>query len=132
MSLADLVAVKEVVETTGGTFEVQGLTLKALAGLLKDHSEELASLFDGELDFAVLLKECPELVSKCIAYAAGESEQIEKVRCLPFGVQLVAMKKVWDLTAVDTDELGKMVRQLMDGLESLSEKPEIQKLSKTG
>jgi len=130
MSLADLVVIKEKVETPGGNFEVQGLTLEALAGLLKEHATELSKLFDGELDFAILLKESPELVSKLIAYAAGEPEQLENVKSLPFGVQLIAMKKVWDLTAVDIDELGNLFRNLMEGMETLAEIPKPTKKKK--
>jgi len=123
MSLADLVAIRDTVETPGGNFEVQGLTLEALAGLMGEHSEELSSLFDGKLDFAVLIKESPALVSKLIAYAAGEPKEIDKVRALPFGMQLIAMKKIWDLTAVDIDELGNLFRNLMDGMENLTKIP---------
>jgi len=119
MSLADLVAIKEKIESPHGDFEVQGLTLEALAGLLKEHTKEIASLFDGKLDFTELLKESPVLVAKLIAYSAGEPEHIDNVKSLPFGVQLIALQKIWELTAVDTAELGNMIRSLTEGMENL-------------
>jgi len=119
MSLADLVAIKEKIESPHGDFEIQGLTLEALAGLMKEHTSELSSMFDGKLDFTELLKESPDLVAKLIAYSAGEPEHVANVKLLPFGVQLIALQRIWKLTAVDTEELGNMLRSLTKGMENL-------------
>ncbi len=119
MSLANLVAITEKIESPHGDFEVRGLTLQALAGLLKDHAEELSKLFDGEIDFQAVVREFPDLVAMLIAQAAGEPEYVDNVKELPFGVQLNAIEKIWNLTAVDVEELGNLIRSLTKGMENL-------------
>lgn len=117
--LAGLVPVTGKIVSPHGDFEVQGLSLEGLAGLLTDYAEDMKSLFEGDLDFHKLLVESPDLAAKIIALAAGEPEYEDNVKALPFGVQIIALKKIWDLTAVDIEELGKLLRSLTAGMESL-------------
>ena len=67
MSLKDLVIEKRTVATDGGSFEVQGLSIEALASLLDQHKEELSALFSESVKFDVLVRDFPVFVAKLIA-----------------------------------------------------------------
>lgn len=130
MGLRDIAPVREQVEVPGGAFEVGGLSLEDLARLMKDHVEELKLLVEGNVDFVALLKDSPDFVAAVIACAAGEPDATDNAKALPAGAQLIAVQKIWDLTAVDSAQLGKMLRGLLSGLGSLNSSLESRSVKK--
>ena len=116
MSLKDLVIEKRTVATDGGSFEVQGLSIEALASLLDQHKEELSALFSESVKFDVLVRDFPVFVAKLIAVAAGEPKEINQVRSLPAGVQLDALMAIWDMTGIDVGQVGNLLGGALENL----------------
>lgn len=114
--LKDIVVQKKTVEVPGQTasFDVQGLSLETITSLLESYSPELTAIFNGEADPTTLVTKSPLFVASLVALAADEPDAIDTVRKLPFGVQLIALEAVWDLTLPDPDSLGKLVDRVIE------------------
>ncbi len=123
MSLKDIVDLKTKVEVSEDvSFDVRGLSTEDLAILSGAYDKYLDSMFKGELDFGKLIKEAPSFVAKVLALATDEPESVEYASKLPFGIQVKALKSVYDLTFPDEDFLGELVNQLTEVLQNLQAK----------
>jgi hypothetical protein len=118
--LKDIVAPKRTVTFGDSTFEVRGLCLEDLAALLENYKTELASLFDGDVNFEVLIHQSPKFVAELIALAADEADQVDVVRKLPLGVQLESLVAAWELTGVEPEMVGNLIRRLTAGMERMN------------
>ena len=111
MSLKELTIPSAPVQTPGGEFSVRGLSLDDLTYILQRHAVEVSQIVStieakkGEIgndllsEMAVgLIQSAPDVAAEVIAVAAGELDQVTKVRMLPFPVQLDAMEKIGNLT----------------------------------
>ncbi|MGW8177524.1 MAG: phage pre-tape measure protein [bacterium] len=123
MSLKDIVHSSTRVEFPGGDFEVFGLTLEDISSLIADHQEAMIELFGGkEPKWAEVLTKFPDFAAAMIALAANEPEEQDSVRRLPVGVQLVALEAVWKETAIDMDTVGKLLSNIIKGLDNLNKR----------
>ncbi len=112
MSLSNFSVATKEIKSDEGSFKVKGITLGALAELLTNYKEELETLFSGTADIPNLIVKAPDFCAELIAHAAGEPDEIEKVKDLPLGLQLTAIGSIWELTAVDVPELGKLLKKI--------------------
>ena len=117
MSLANLIEDKYDLTTSAGVVTLYGLSIEGLSVLLKDNKEELSALFEGTADIDDFLAKAPDFVAKMIAMGCREPDMVAVAKNLPMGVQLRAIEKIWELTAVSAEDLGKMVRSLVGGLQ---------------
>ena len=121
MSLKDIVPHQTIVKAGGKTFKVKGLSLVDLSRLIADHQEAMIELFGGKTPkWDKILLEFPEFAAKIVALAAGEEDQEKVVMALPVGVQLTALEAVWRETALDVDTVGKLLSNVIKGLEKLN------------
>lgn len=99
------------VEFSGGKFTVRGLSLDDIAYLVGRYKDVFGQLFDqfqaqGELDstdsvlafVGPLIQTAPALASEVIACGAGDANDWEVARGLPFPVQVEALEHVINLT----------------------------------
>lgn len=114
--LKDIVIPKKEIEVRGGSFEVRGLTLTDLSGMIERYEREINELFQGTRTFSSLIDEVPDLAAEMIARAAGEPDQTPTTRELPLGAQLSALEALWDLTVPDEKSLGKVLARLREVL----------------
>lgn len=121
MPLSTIVPPIAVIEYENDSFEVRGLSLSDITRLVKPFQEDFEKLFEGQMDLESLLTDSPELAAHIIAFAAGEPDQVDTVKSLPFGLQLIALEKVWDMTAVDAETVGKVLSNLVSGVNRLAE-----------
>jgi len=117
MSLRDLVLLDaKVALPGGGLLTVHGLTLNEVAVLMKDHLDVLDLLFTGAVSLTDLLADFPEFCAKIISMGhsgvAEYEEDMDTARKLPFGVQLLAMEAIWDLSVPSGEVLGKLLGRL--------------------
>lgn len=106
----------EVVETIpigkDNSFDVRGLTLEDLGSLIKDYKTPLGEMMENKINVNTIADTYPEFMAKVIAIAAGEPDEWEKVKGLPFSIQLFAFENVWDLTIPDYKALGKLIERI--------------------
>ncbi len=108
--LKDLVIASKTVHIDADqSFEVTGLTLTDLGLLINEYKTPIEALMESRLDLSEIANEFPEFMAKAIAFAAGEPNEWEQVKKLPFALQLKAFEDCWDLTIPDYDALGKLV-----------------------
>ena len=118
MALKDLTVLRETIQVSKtDSFTVRGLSLHDLAALLKHDYDAVASLFTGAMSLDEALKTTPKLIHLMIAHCADEPEEVDKVATLPIGVQIDALVKLWELSTLDPDEVGNVVRGLIGGVQ---------------
>ena len=118
MALKDLTVLRETIQVSKtDSFTVRGLSLHDLAALLEHDYDTVASLFTGAMSLDAALKTTPKLIHLMIAHCADEPEEVEKVAMLPIGVQIEALVKLWELSTLDPDEVGNVVRGLIGGVQ---------------
>ena len=111
MSLKDLTIPSVPVQTPGGEFSVRGLSLDDLTYILQRHAVEVSHVISaieakkGDVDHDLisemavgLIEAAPGVAAEIVAVAAGELDQIDTVRRLPFPVLLDAVEKIGNLT----------------------------------
>jgi hypothetical protein len=94
------------------SFEVRGLTLTDLGLLITEYKEPIEALMESKLDMVGIADQFPEFMAKAVAYAAGEPDEYDNVKKLPFTLQLQAFEICWDLTIPDYAALGKLVERI--------------------
>ena len=112
---------KSDVEVGDCSYAVAGLSLTALSTIVKDHLgvlKELVSEHKGggtaSIDYTSIVTTAPAMVSKLIATSLGYPEEHITVRdTWPAGLQVIIFAKVVEATAVDLDQLGKLVGSLL-------------------
>lgn len=119
MSLADLFDDSALVEAPNGkTITVRPLSLEGVAVLLKNYGAEVESLFSGKKTTKEILMTAPGFAAAMIAAGTGDSspEMIEVAKKMPIGLQIKLLDKIWDLSCVDAEEMGKFISRLLDAL----------------
>jgi hypothetical protein len=138
MGLRDLKHPTAQVETPGGSFVVRGLSLEDLTILMKDHTEEVGTLFNQFRDWSLtpdtqekvpvhqflvrIVSQTPALISRVIARAADEddAEGIRSAAKLVPEDQSQALEKIGGLTFRSEAELEKMLKLAIRSLDQLT------------
>ena len=126
MGLKDLTIPSAPVQTPGGEFSVRGLSLEDLTYILQRHAVEVSQVIatieakKGEIgndlisEMAVgLIESAPGVAAEVIAVAAGEHDEVSKVRRLPFPVQMDALEKIGNLTFEVYGGVGKTLEAVI-------------------
>lgn len=116
------------VSTGAGEFEVTGLTLPQITELINRHRMEFARLLvlgsNDEPNYSELVDLAPLMVADVVAMAAGvsmnDTEEMDAIKRLPAGVQLIALEKIWTLTVVDPKNFKALLQKVTGGLNSLA------------
>ena len=121
MSLDDLVTNNTATVKVGDKEqEVHGLTLEDLAHLIQGYQLEIEKLVnDKDTSMKTMLSESPTFCAALIAYACNEPDNLTAAAALPAGIQIKMLEAIWILTAIDIDELGKMIVRLLEGVNTL-------------
>jgi hypothetical protein len=132
--LKDYVAVKRKVAFKGGEFEVRGVSIPDVAGLVVNHrdavdriafflrNKEDLNLDDVTATIEVLvdvIKESPFLAAELICSCADEPDAYVIAYQLPLTVQIEALRVIGELTFSDAEALKKLtadVRRLLAGM----------------
>jgi len=118
--LSGLVSKEVVIVVNDHEFSVRGLTVCGLAKIASTFKSELVGLFEGTSDLDQMLIGSPLFVATVISHASGEPDQVDKAKELPAGVQLMALKEIWDLTVGEPEELGKLVRMVKSAMDKMA------------
>lgn len=143
MGLADYKPPTRVIEVSGGSFQVKGLSLTEFSVMVQHHLPDLEAIFDlgmsvadGKADLdesdvtklaVAFAKEAPGFVANLIALASGEADDertIEAARALPFPTQVKALVEIANLTFAEVGGIKKGMESVV-GL--LKTKPEVVK-----
>lgn len=116
MSIVDLIDDGVEIPVGKGFVKARGLTVEDIGTLAKENLAQLAPMFEGKIDFQKLITEFPEFVAKVIAAGIGEPENSKVVKKLPAGVQYRLLQSIWEQTGVTAEDVGKLMRGLVDGL----------------
>lgn len=129
MSLKDLILENEAevveVEVKGKKVEVKvkALNISNIAKLFKTHAEEMGELLEGKGDLIdSLMKKGPEFIASVIAEGIEEDLSPEEVMKLPFPVQCKIAEKIWDMSVIDGEYLGKLMGRIVNGLSQAASK----------
>lgn len=127
MSLQDFVINREDVAFRGGTISVRGLALNDITSLMRNHIDEVSTLFrlyDKEetretamaqsAQFAItIIQQTPELVARLIVMASDSApEDIAKAERLSLSTQVELLRNIIELTF---EEAGG-AKKFIDGL----------------
>lgn len=101
------------------------LELNEIVTLLIRYQDEFVALYvqsqKGGTDYASFLTLAPQMCADAISMSAGEPDECDSYRKLPFSVQLIALEKLWTISVPDPKSLGETLRKLMNELKRLSE-----------
>lgn len=129
MSLKDLILENEaeVVEIKVGNkieeVKVKALNIGNIAKLFKSHAEEMGELLEGKGDLIdSLMKKGPEFIASVITEGIEEDLTPEEVMKLPFPVQCKLAEKIWDMSIIDGEYLGKLMARIVSGLSTAAQK----------
>ena len=96
----------------GDKGEVRGLSLTDIGRLMKNHTKEVSQLFEGRIKIEEVATMWPIFAARIIAMAMDEPDAWEDARKLNATTQIDALMKIWDLTIIDEDILGKAYSRL--------------------
>jgi len=141
VKLSDLTPISAEVEVGDGVgIRLYPLTMLNLTELFLEAQDELVSLYaqsqQPEPDFTTAIVTAPRLVAKIIAVSARSPESIDVVQGLPAANQLIAISKVWEISAPDPKKLVEAVLSITNqivtatGLQLPEQKPLEQKIEK--
>lgn len=123
MSLKDLILENEAEVVEIGVkgkkedIKVKALNIGNIAKLFKSHAEEMGELLEGKGDLIdSLMKKGPEFIASVIAEGIEEDLTPEEVMKLPFPVQCKIAEKIWDMSIIDGEYLGKLMGRIVSGL----------------
>jgi hypothetical protein len=132
--LKDFIAVRRVVVFNGGEFELRGVSLPDVAGLIVTHREavdriamivrtreqydldDTATMIEVVVD---VIKESPFLAADLICSCADEPDAFASAFRLPLTVQIEALRVIAELTFADAEALKKLLadaRTLLTGM----------------
>lgn len=117
VKISDLIPQSEHVETGRGQLEIRHLTLPEVVNVLVNHKEVVltmvaSSLTSGVPDFPTLLRTAPDVAAIIIAHAADAPEEVEDVKRLPPGTQIIALNKIWKMSIPDPKALAAALQAL--------------------
>lgn len=133
MSLASYEPLIQKIEFKNGEFSVRGLSAEDITALIQAHFTDIDQIFDtwtkhtqnvfttdALQDFSMkIVRDVPILSAKIIAMAAGEIDMVDKVRMLPFPIQLEAFLTILQLTFEEVGGVGKFFERLGPTLRKL-------------
>lgn len=129
MSLKDLILENETevveikVRDKKEDVKVKALNIGNIAKLFKAHAEEMGELLEGKGDLIdSLMKKGPEFIASVIAEGIEEDLSPEMVMKLPFPVQCKIAEKIWDMSIIDGEYLGKLTARIVSGLSVAAQK----------
>lgn len=137
MSLADFTVHRDQVAFQGGTLSVRGLSLNDITFLVRDHLDELNTLFAmyekeetretaaaQSVQFAIrIIKETPRLVAQLIVLASDSpQDQLAKAETLPLPVQVEMMRKIIEMTFEEAGGAKKFLDSLVTMVTALRPK----------
>lgn len=96
----------------GDKGEVRGLSLTDIGQLMKHHLKEVSQLFEGRIKIEEVATQWPVFAARIIAIAMDDPDAWEKAAKLNATTQIDALMKIWDLTIIDEDILGKAYSRL--------------------
>jgi hypothetical protein len=119
------------IEVDGDTFAVRALTLNDVMALSTTYGPALAGLYQkiikgavediGSMELAMigetLVKASPDLAVAIIAHGAGEPNEIENARSLPFPVQLEALQAIFEFTFASEADVKKVLEIVTAAME---------------
>lgn len=135
MSLANLVSRGEEVTLPGANKDkvtVYPLTIEAVGLLLKDYSESMTGLMGGKMSPVDVIREAPKLAAAVIAHGTHNPTETEYAGKLPLGIQVTLVSKIWELSGVTAEDVGKTVSHLLTGLLEAAKNLNLQELRKAG
>lgn len=91
---------------------VRGLSLTDIGQLMKDHLKEVSQLFEGRIKIEEVATQWPIFAARIIALAMDEPQAWKQAQKLNATTQIDALMKIWDLTIIDEDILGKAYSRL--------------------
>ncbi len=112
--------------------KVRGLSLEDIGILMKDHAAEISKLFEGQVNIQEIATTWPVVTAKMIAIAMDEPDDWEHAKKLALTTQLDALMKIWDLTVVDEEVLGKIQGRLVIWLNQRAAQVSDESKSQTG
>lgn len=120
-SLKDLVEYQKDLLLPGGKIlTVSGLTLETVGSLVNDYKEEFDMLLQQQkFNAEELLSKYAVFCATLIAYSTGNPSEVNYAKKLPVGIQIKALEAIWDLSAVDTEQVGKLAVRLLAGVKEL-------------
>lgn len=92
--------------------KVRGLSLTDIGNLMADHIKEVSQLFEGQIKIEEVATRWPLFTAKIIAIAMDEPDDWEFAQKLNATSQLDALMKIWDLTILDEEILGKVLSRV--------------------
>lgn len=131
MGLCNLVVDTKEIQVGGSEFTVRGLSLHEVAAVIKDLWDHLPGLggLSGEEVILEVVHRFPATAAKLICLAADEPDMQDVAMKLPAGIQIQALKAIWDLSGMEGEEMGELlgalVTRLLSAETSLSEEPEL-------
>lgn len=121
MALKDLIPQPVTIKAGSGTLTINPLTLKDIIQLSQTYYPELSGLMEGGVaNIASLILKSPIFAATIIAYACGEPDNFSDAAKLPFSVQLIALKTIWEASMVDEEQVGKFLVGLSGGLQRMN------------
>ena len=115
MALKDFVPPSKAIKAGDTEFSVRGLSMQDIVYLIDSHREEMELLFSGRAHLPSLIHENQDFVGHAIAYAADEPDEIEQAKKLPLGIQVEAFLAIWEMSQIDTEELGNVLSGFVTG-----------------
>ncbi len=120
--LKDIVIAHETVTYGDTEFQMRGLSLTDIGKLITGHREPIEQLMESRMELDGIANHFPEFMAQVIAYGAGEPDMVDTVKTLPFGIQLEAFERCWDLTLPDYAALEKLVARIKGVIPNLQGK----------
>ncbi len=103
-----------ILNKAGDKGEVRGLSLTDIGRLMKDHAKEVSQLFEGRIKIEEVATQWPIFAARIIAMAMDVPDEWEHAQKLNATTQIDALMKIWDLTVIDEEILGKAYGRLTD------------------
>lgn len=132
--LKDYIATKRKIVFEGGEFEVRGVCLADISGLITQHREAVdkivavmraqQDMVGGDITAMIetvvsVISESPYLAADIISRCADEPDAYSSAFRLPLTVQIEAVRTIGDMTFADADALKKLiadVKRLLAGM----------------
>lgn len=126
VKISELLPPKEKIEICpGATLDIGAINLMGITKLIKEFSEPLGKLVSsstgGQPDFSELLATAPDMVAAMIAMGADAEGQEDDIKLLPFGAQVTAAARVWELSVPEPKKLLSVLSTVLGQLKPVSQ-----------
>lgn len=135
VKLSEILPITDVLEvSTDVGVTLSPLNLEQIISLFWQFQDQFIALYaeaqKAEPNYASLVVTAPVLVATAIAMSAGDTDAIESVRKFPATTQIVALAKVWKLSAPDPKKLSEALREITGQIKKAGEDIAASSLSK--